>query len=84
MKCSPILRTIRNFVRNGFHVFSMAARGEYEHMSPQVRMLCEELAQSSDGKQRLRRDRSKIYRDVSASFEECKLRPKNEQKYSSH
>lgn len=71
-----ILRNIQNFVRNGSHVFSMAARGEYEHMSPRVKMLCEELAQSSDGasvdKQRLRQDRSKIYHDVSAAFDEYK------------
>lgn len=68
-----ILRNIQNFVRNGASVFSSAARGEYEHMSPRVKMLCEEIADSSDGpaidKLRLRQDREKISQDVSTAFE---------------
>ena len=71
-----IVRNIRNFVRNGVRVFSAASRGEYRNMSPEVRQLCRELAESSDGpaidRRNLRQDKGRIYHDVSTAFNSCK------------
>lgn len=71
-----LLNHIRQFVRNGAHVFSEAARGEYNHTSARVEYLKESLANQPSGpaidRQNLRRDRARIYRDVSTAFNEYK------------
>lgn len=74
--CMCILDGFKFFARNGAQVFSAAARGKYNPVSPRIEMLKEELKTMPDGptvdKIKLRQDRSKISRDVTAAFEEYK------------
>ncbi|MDE7025698.1 MAG: hypothetical protein K2O88_07445 [Paramuribaculum sp.] len=70
------VKNIRHFVKNGVRTFALAARGEYNVASPRIEVLADELKQSLSGpaadKLRLRQDRARISKDVSAAFQKYK------------
>lgn len=77
-----IVKSIRHFVKNGVRTFGLAARGEYDVASPRIEVLCRELDYSMSGpvadKLRLRQDRARISKDVSAAFQKYKRKKSNE------